>query len=459
MSADGPAAREQKESREPGEGGAEEVAGGSESRERGETGVEEAAGVSERREPEETGAEQAAGDSQRGAWSPADHRERRAGAELADPASGGDGDEGGAPTLLQDRRRLAAVVVAMLVTVVAIYILFPQVIGLDEALDRLGAAVWYWLVVAVLFMVASFGAYVALFRGVLGGTGADAVRRRLDLAASYQISVAGFAATRVFSAGGAAGIALTYWALRKAGMDRRQAACRMVAFIALLYSLYLLALLLFGVLLRTGVLPGSAPAGGTILPAVVAGIVLVAVGLIALIPGDVERRLVRLGGRDRRRGRLLGRLATGPATVATGIRTAIDYLRHPRRGALAVAGAVGYWATQIGILWASFEAFDGDVAFAVLVQGFFVGMIANLLPSPAGGVGTLDAGMIGAFLIFGQPAEVVFPAVLAYRTIAFWLPIPPGVVAYFQLRRTVAAWERTRAPGYTSQSKVTLEAT
>ena len=368
-------------------------------------------------------------------------------------------DAAAAPTFLHDRRRLAVVAAAMLLAVLAIYILLPQIVGLDEVFDRLGSAVWYWLAIAVAFMVASFAAYVALFRGVLGGTSADEVRRRLDISASYQITVAGFAATRIFSAGGAAGIALTYWALRKAGMERRQGACRMVAFIVLLYALYLLALLLFGVLLRTGVLPGPDPLGGTIVPASIAGILLTAVGLIALIPGDVERRLSRLSGDHRRTGRLLGGLATGPATVATGVRTAIDYLRHPRRGALAVAGAMGYWAAQIGILWASFEAFGGDVAFAVLVQGFFVGMVANLLPSPAGGVGTIDAGMIGAFLLFEQPAEVVFPAVLAYRTIAFWLPIPPGIVATFQLRRTVAEWERERAERYTSESKVRVEAT
>jgi len=385
--------------------------------------------------------------------------DRRGPGTVADP----DGDDA-TPTFLHDRRRLALVGAGMLLAVGAIYVLLPQLVGLDEAYDRLGKAVWYWLVIAVAFMVASFAAYVALFRGVLGGTRADEVRRRLDLSASYQITVAGFAAARIFSAGGAAGIALTYWALRKAGMERRQGACRMVAFIVLLYTLYLLALLIFGVLLRTGVLPGPAPFGGTIVPASIAGILLAAVGLIAFIPGDVERRLRRLSGDHRRIGRLLGRLATGPATMATGVRTAIDYLRHPRRGALAVAGAIGYWAAQVGILWASFEAFDGDVAFAVLVQGFFVGMIANLLPSPAGGVGTIDAGMIGAFLLFGQPAEIVFPAVLAYRTIAFWLPIPPGVVATFQLRRTVAEWERERDErepdgGYTSESKVTVEAT
>ena len=47
--------------------------------------------------------------------------------------------------------------------------------------------------------------------------------------------------------------------------------------------------------------------------------------------------------------------------------------------------------------------------------------------------------MIGAFVLFGIPSGIVFPAVLTYRVIAFWLPIPPGIVAYFQLRKTVAA--------------------
>jgi uncharacterized protein (TIRG00374 family) len=110
-----------------------------------------------------------------------------------------------------------------------------------------------------------------------------------------------------------------------------------------------------------------------------------------------------------------------------------------------VGGAVGFWAANIAILWAAFEAFGGDVQFAVLVQGFFLGMAANLIPSPAGGVGSVDAGMIGAFVLFDVPGGIVFPAVLTYRIIAFWLPIPPGVVAFFQLRRTVTGWEREDA--------------
>jgi uncharacterized protein (TIRG00374 family) len=341
---------------------------------------------------------------------------------------------------LQDRRKLIGAFLVFAILLVAIYVLFPKIVGLDDTLARIDDAIWYWIVVAVAFNIAAFGAYVALFKGVLGGVDDPVMRRRLDVRASYQITMAGLAATRIFSAGGAGGIALTYWALRKAGMPRRRTACRMVAFLVLMYSVYLAALVAFGVLLRVGVLPGDAPVGGTIVPAGIAGGLIVVFLLVALIPQDIERRLMSFG-RGYRRVTLASRLAKGPATVATGVRTAINFVSHPRRGALAVGGALGFWAANIGVLWAAFEAFDGDVAFAVLVQGFFVGMAANLIPSPAGGVGSVDAGMIGAFVLFGVPSSIVFPAVLTYRVVAFWLPIPPGIVAYFQLRKTIAQWE------------------
>ena len=357
--------------------------------------------------------------------------------------------------LLQDRRRLLIGAAGVALVIVAIYIVFPKLVGLDDAVRKLGDAVWYWIVIALAFNVAAFGAYTMLFRGVLGGIHADDVRRRLDLRASYQITMAGLAATRLFSAGGAGGIILTYWALRKAGMSRRRSACRMVAFLVLLYGVYLGALIIFGILLRTGVLPGDDPLGGTVIPAGIAAGLMAVFLLIALIPQDVERRIQRFGG-GYRHTRYLTRIAKGPATVATGVRTAIAYVRHPSRGALAVGGAVGFWGANIAVLWASFEAFGGDVPFAILVQGFFIGLAANLIPSPFGGVGSVDAGMIGAFVLFGIDESTVFPAVLTYRVIAFWLPIPPGVVAFLQLRKTVGRWEeeRKRERDYTSESKV-----
>jgi uncharacterized membrane protein YbhN (UPF0104 family) len=245
-------------------------------------------------------------------------------------------------------------------------------------------------------------------------------------------------------------MALTYWALRKAGMSRRRAVCRMVAFLAILYSVYLFALIVFGVLLAAEVLPGEDHVSTTIVPAGVGGGLLVLLLLVALIPGDFERRLRE----TRRFPKLARRLAAGPATFAMGIRTALDHARNPRLGPEAYLAAIGFWAGNVMTLWASFKAFGVDVPFGVVVQGFFVGMVANLAPSPAAGVGTVDAGLIGAFVVFGLDAETVFPAVLVFRLIGFWLPIPLGVVAYIRLLRTAHRWEEERASSGTIKSKV-----
>ncbi len=188
-------------------------------------------------------------------------------------------------------------VVIVTILIVAIYFFVPQLVGLGNALDKLGEADPVWLAVAVAFELVAFGTYVALFRGVVGGDVLPLTWRE-----AYEINMAGLAATRLFSAGGAGGIALTYWALRKAGMERRQSASRMVAFLALQYIWYPLALIVFGILLRTGVLSGNSDVGVTIVPAAIAGIILVLGILIALIPQDFERRIAKFAQGHRKAG-------------------------------------------------------------------------------------------------------------------------------------------------------------
>jgi uncharacterized protein (TIRG00374 family) len=343
------------------------------------------------------------------------------------------------PSFFASPKRILQTVVVVIVLLTAIYIFLPRIVGIQDALGQLSDATPGWLVVAFAFVVLMFFSYVALFRGVVGERVVH-----LEWSESYQITMAGLAASRLFSAGGAGGIVLTYWALRKAGMERRQTALRMVAFLVLLYAVYMVALVVFGVLLRAGVLSGEAPAGLTIVPAAVAGSLLVIFLLIALIPDDLERRLTRFA-QGYRFQRIAQRLASAPATLSRGTRTAIDFVRNPSRGGLAVIGAIGFWACNIGILWAAFHAYDVHIPLGVVVMGFFVGMVANLFPLAPGGVGAVDAGMIGTFVLFGLPGSEVFAAVLTYRLVAFWLPIPPGIVAFFQLRRTVARWEEERA--------------
>jgi uncharacterized protein (TIRG00374 family) len=354
------------------------------------------------------------------------------------------------PSFTFGRRRIALTLAAVVVLIGAIYFLLPKIVGIRGTLASLGDAEPAWIAVAFGMDVLAYFAYVALFRGTVGHV------IKLNWRESYQITMAGLGASLLFSAGGAGGVVLTYWALRKAGMPTRRAACRMVAFLVLLYAVYLGTVVVAGILLRTGLLHGPNPAGLTVVPVAIAGAVIAIFLAIALIPGDFERRFTAASS-ESRPGRLAQRLATVPATLAMGVRTAIGFVRNPSTGGLAVVGAVGYWAANVGILWASFHGYGVSVPLGVVVMGFFIGLAANLIPFAPAGVGAVDAGMIGTFVLFGYHGAEVFPAILTYRLFAFWLPIPPGIVAFFQLRRTVARWEGGTRPAARTRA-VTAEA-
>jgi uncharacterized protein (TIRG00374 family) len=341
------------------------------------------------------------------------------------------------PRLDLSARNLVGFAIFVALAIVALYFLLPQVAGLEETWHRIEDGSPVWLGVALAFTLGMFGGYVLLFHGVFSRAAAG----RLNLRESYQICMAGLAATRLFSAGGAGGLVLTAWALRAAGLPRRVVADKTISFLVLTYLVYTVSLMVFGFGLRYGVFPGPDPFTMTVIPATLALIVTVLGLSIALVPTDFERRLQTLALRHGRVGRLAQRAATVPATASLGIR---DALAHLRSRDPALLGAIVYWACQIGCLWASFRAFGDAPTLAVIVVAFFVGMLGNLLPLP-GGIGGVDGGMIGAFAAFNVDTGLAVVAVLVYRGFTFWLPTVPGVIAYLQLRKTVERWRIGRA--------------
>jgi putative heme transporter len=316
-----------------------------------------------------------------------------------------------------------------------LYFVLPKLAGLQDTWDRVKTGAPGWLIVAGLLEVVSFGGYVVLFRTVFV-RGYD----RIGWSVSYQITMASLAATRLFASAGAGGVVLTAWALRRSGMGRRLVACRMIAFLVLLYAVFMGSLVIFGVGLRTHLFSGSAPFALTVIPAIFGASVIVIALAMAFVPADFERRLGRwASGSHKRVARVARAVATVPASFASGVRTSIKLIRERHWGVL---GAVVWWGFDIGTLWASFHAFGGSgiPTFPVIVLGYFIGQLGNLLPLP-GGIGGVDGGMIGAFIAFGVPGGLAVVAVLVYRGFSFWLPTIPGIVAYLQLRRTVARWK------------------
>jgi len=319
-----------------------------------------------------------------------------------------------------------------------LYLVLPQISGdVEKTREKFGDGNRLWLGAALVFTVLSFGGYMAMFRGIFIGDGT-----RIDWRASYEITMAGLAATRLLAAGGAGGIALTAWALRRAGMPKRKVADKTLAFLILTYAIYMIALVVVGFGIYFGLLPGPAKFAVTVLPAIFGLAVIVIALALSRVPPDLQRRLEGFAQRGGRMARLAQRLANAPAAFSAGLREAIC---HVRKRDPALLGALAYWGFNIAVLWACFNAFGEPPPWPVIIQAYFVGFLGNLLPLP-GGIGGVDGGMIGALLAFGVDAPLAVPAVLSYRLFAFWLPTIPGAIAYFQLRRTVTRWGEERKP-------------
>jgi len=328
-----------------------------------------------------------------------------------------------------------------------LYFVLPQLGDVKDTWGKLDQGDPIWLAVAFGLQLAATASYIAVFQGVHVPPGYPIRFRE-----SYQITMAGLAATRLFAAGGAGGVALTAWALRRSGMPRREVAERMIAFLVLTYAVYMLALIVCGFGLRYGIFPGSAPYGVTMIPAYIALVAIAIFLAITFLPADLSRRLSAWRPKTSRLGRVLRFLASGPERLGGGTRFALHLVRHPD---WALLGTLGWWGFNIAVLWASCKAFGHAPPVAVVIQAYFVGLLANLLPLP-GGIGGVDGGMIGALIAFDVDPGVAVVAVLVYRGFAFWLPTLPGAIAYLQLRRTVARWRQERlARGADAAASVT----
>lgn len=317
-------------------------------------------------------------------------------------------------------RTLALTAIVVAAGALGLYLLLPRLAGLDDTWERLDEGEPWWLLAAFGLEVASYGSYVVLLRAIFARPPVRLGWRRCTL-----ITLAGVAASRLLAAGGAGGIAVTVWAMRRAGLGRRPVAERMTAFMVVLYGIFMIALLVGGAGLYLGVFAGRSPFALTVVPAIFGASVIVTALLLALVPHDLAD--------GRSRGVVHG-LSTASATVGDGVRAALRIV-FVRRDVRVLAGGIGWWAFDIAVLGSCLHAFGGAAPVAVIVMAYFVGQLGNLLPVP-GGIGGVDGALIGALIGFGVPAGLAIAAVLAYRAFAFWLPTIPGAFAYVALLRS-----------------------
>ena len=141
----------------------------------------------------------------------------------------------------------------------------PAIAGAGAEWQRVRGGNVAWLSAATLAEILSYAGYVALLRTVFAG--------ELRWRDSFLITMAGVAATRLLATAGAGGVAMTSWALHRLGLSPRRVGRGMVAFLSLLYAVYMGALMCWR-RARHGDPPGGDQPLLTLLPAGLAAAVV-----------------------------------------------------------------------------------------------------------------------------------------------------------------------------------------
>ena len=306
-----------------------------------------------------------------------------------------------------DRRRITLGVVVALIVGVLLVASIGRLAGFGEVTATLGGAHWQWLPICAAGQVVVFFGWAGTFRRTVAFEEGPEIPPGVAL----RVALASFGLTQLLAAGGVAGLAFTYWAIRRLGFDTRAAAVRLIALNA---AVYLIFGLVAGVGAAVASANGAVPLGMTVPWLVGFPLVLMSARWFTAAH-RVEAWSESAGGRLRRA------LATGVSAAWWVRRATAD-----RRGRAVLAWAALYWIGDVASLWASLRAFGGSIGLFPLVAAYTTGYLAQAIPIPFVATGGVDAATTFTLTAVGVPMEVALLGVVAHRVFAFWLPIGPG---------------------------------
>jgi len=336
-------------------------------------------------------------------------------------------DEGSAQTEASGAfswKRYARPGLLVLVTGVSLYLLLPSLVAVFSSWRSLSKLTWYWAAPA---LVSEAGSFICLWE-------LDRIALRVRswfTVASAQLS--GNTVGRIVPGGGATATAFAISMLRRAGVEVGQAAAALAAS----SSLQLGTTLALPLLALPAIL-GGAPVNRSLATSAYLGAVvlllLIASGVLAF---TVDRPLALAGqglewvlNRTIRRRRQVTDLPRKLLAERDFVRTTIG-----RRWKAALLAAVGNTGFDYLALLFALRAVGAQPRPSLVVLAYAGAELLALIPLTPGGLGFVEAGLVGTLSLAGVPAQDALLATLTYRLVSYWLPIPAGGVAYVAFRR------------------------
>ena len=307
---------------------------------------------------------------------------------------------------------------------ISLYFLLPQLLDLFEQAPRLEDVQWRWFFLMAGLMSGAFIALWELNRIAVPGIS-------WFVASTSQLT--SNAAIKIMPGGIVAGGAFYFRMLAVSGVPMNQAAAALAA-VGVLSNLVLFSLPAVAVVIAAI----SAPIPEGMLPVAVAGTLL----FFAMFTATVV--FVRYDAPLHAMGRIVEtmvrwstqRLGRDWTFTETGLVESRDMVVAAlgERWQRALGFAVLNWLLDYATLVVALFAIGAQPRVSLVLLAFAGAAVLGMIPITPGGLGFVEAGLVGMLTIAGIPASDALLATLAYRLFQFWLPIPAGFVAYILFR-------------------------
>jgi uncharacterized membrane protein YbhN (UPF0104 family) len=306
-----------------------------------------------------------------------------------------------------ERVRLRTVV-SLVVGVAVAYVLAGQLARVSIA-SLIRNADPRWIAVAITLSALTYAAAATSLSGF--------VLERLRFVRTLIAQVAASFVTLVTPAA-VGGAALNVRYLQRSGVSPAKATASVGAAQVIAFVLHMLLLVIFAAITGAAQIHSLRPPSWAYY--VLAGLVVLLLAAIALPRG---RRLLR------------ARLVP---TLGQVLPRLLDIAQSPGKLAAGLGGALLLTAAYVLCLEACVHALGGSVPIASIAVVYLTGSaLGSAAPTP-GGLGAVEVALSAGLTATGLGNGTALSAVLLFRLLTFWLPVPVGWVAFTYLQRKQA---------------------
>jgi uncharacterized protein (TIRG00374 family) len=328
-------------------------------------------------------------------------------------------------------RPLRFTIKALLAIVLAVFLMPPVLTGFRQAADTIGSVNPALIVAGFVLQLLALACYSFLTRASLGTAGAGLSHARI-----FRIQLSTKALSNIVPGGNAAGSALGYRLLTLSGVSGPNAGFALAT--AGIGSAVVLNILFWLGLVVSIPIRGVNPLYGI---AAVLGVIIMGIAAMLVI-GLTDGQ-----GRAELMARWIARkLRLDEDKFAAVLRQVGERMEELVSDRVLLRKVVLWatlnWVFDAASLWMFLRAFGGELSIDLLIVAFGLANVMAAIPILPGGLGVVEGTYIAILVSFGIPRRVVVPAIAAYRSAQYLMPIALGGLAYASLR--VGPWKIER---------------